>query len=88
MPTILRLMADKTGPRLCANRQQQEALPGLFRQARIDAGLSQVDLARILNKPQSFASKYESGARRRTFWNFEMYAGQWASRWSICAPVR
>jgi Helix-turn-helix len=57
-------MADKTGPRLRANRAQQEALLGLFRQARIDAGLSQVDLARILSKPQSFVSKYESGTRR------------------------
>lgn len=60
----MRLLADKTGPWIRANRQQQEALLALFRQARIDAGLSQVDLARILSKPQSFMSKHESGARR------------------------
>ncbi|MGA2146405.1 MAG: helix-turn-helix transcriptional regulator [Bryobacteraceae bacterium] len=57
-------MAEKTVPRLRANRKQQEALLSLFRQARGDAGLSQVELARILHKPQSFVSKYESGTRR------------------------
>ncbi len=36
----------------------------LFRQARTEAELSQVELARLLRKPQSFVSKYESGARR------------------------
>jgi transcriptional regulator with XRE-family HTH domain len=57
-------MAEKTGPRLRANRKQQEALLLLFREARTAAGLSQVDLARLLRKPQSFVSKYESGTRR------------------------
>jgi|HubBroStandDraft_5_1064220.scaffolds.fasta_scaffold135912_2 transcriptional regulator with XRE-family HTH domain len=57
-------MAEKTGPRLRANRRQLEALLLLFRQARTEAELSQVELARLLRKPQSFVSKYESGARR------------------------
>jgi transcriptional regulator with XRE-family HTH domain len=32
--------------------------------ARIDAGLTQVDVAHLLKKPQSFVSKIESGERR------------------------
>ena len=57
-------MVEKTGPRLRANRKQQEALLALFRRIRAEAGLSQAELARILGKPQSFLSKYESGVRR------------------------
>ncbi len=36
----------------------------LMRDARERAGLSQVELAARLKKPQSFVSKYESGERR------------------------
>lgn len=36
----------------------------LMRDARDRAGLSQVELAARLDKPQSFVSKYESGERR------------------------
>ncbi len=36
----------------------------LMRDARDRAGLSQVELAERLGKPQSFVSKYESGERR------------------------
>jgi len=43
---------------------QQESLRTVLRQVRVDAGLTQVDLARRLGQPQSFVSKYESGERR------------------------
>ncbi len=36
----------------------------LMRDARDKAGLSQVELAARLGRPQSFVSKYESGERR------------------------
>jgi transcriptional regulator with XRE-family HTH domain len=35
-----------------------------LRQARIDAGMTQADVAARLNRPQSFVSKCESGERR------------------------
>ncbi len=43
---------------------QQKRLQTLLRQIRLDAGLTQLDLARRVDKPQSFVSKYESGERR------------------------
>jgi transcriptional regulator with XRE-family HTH domain len=43
---------------------QKEKLQLVLREARIKAGMRQVDLARQLAKPQSFVSKYESGERR------------------------
>jgi transcriptional regulator with XRE-family HTH domain len=42
----------------------QERLQKLLRQIRVDAELSQTELASRLRKPQSFVSKYESGERR------------------------
>ena len=36
----------------------------LLKRARLDAGLTQVDVARHLNQPQSYVSKCESGERR------------------------
>ena len=36
----------------------------MLRQARVDAGLTQVEVAKRLKVPQSFVSKYESGERR------------------------
>jgi DNA-binding transcriptional regulator YiaG len=35
-----------------------------LRQARLDAGLTQAEVAARLNRPQSFVSKCESGERR------------------------
>jgi transcriptional regulator with XRE-family HTH domain len=55
---------EKSGPRLTANRKQQQALLSLLRQLRTDAGLRQVDMAKALGKPQAFVSYYESGVRR------------------------
>jgi transcriptional regulator with XRE-family HTH domain len=42
----------------------QRHLIKLLKQVRLGAGLRQADLAKLLNKPQSFVSKYESGERR------------------------
>ena len=43
---------------------QQERLQNLLRQVRLDARLTQTELAKHLGQPQSFVSKYESGERR------------------------
>ena len=43
---------------------EQHALQEVLRQLRLGAGLRQEDLASLLNEPQSFVSKYESGERR------------------------
>ncbi len=42
----------------------QEQLLSLLRLVRIEAGLTQTDVAQRLKQPQSFVSKYESGERR------------------------
>jgi DNA-binding transcriptional regulator YiaG len=36
----------------------------LLHDARTNAGVTQVELAKLLHRPQSFVSKYESGQRR------------------------
>ena len=36
----------------------------LLRAARVDAGLAQEAVAKRLNRPQSYVSKYEAGERR------------------------
>jgi len=43
---------------------QREKLLALLRQLRIDAGLTQTELASRLRRDQTFVSKYESGERR------------------------
>lgn len=47
-----------------AHRQKYRLFLERLRQARRDAGLTQVDVARELRRPQSFVSKCESGERR------------------------
>ena len=42
----------------------QELLQELLRDARKKAGLTQMEMAAKLDKPQSYVSKYESGERR------------------------
>jgi transcriptional regulator with XRE-family HTH domain len=44
--------------------EQQERLQQLLRTVREEKGLTQVELAAALDKPQSFVSKIESGERR------------------------
>jgi transcriptional regulator with XRE-family HTH domain len=55
---------DRSGPRLRANRKNQDVLLNLLRSIRVEAHLRQVDMAHVLRMPQSFVSKYESGERR------------------------
>lgn len=43
---------------------KQKGLTELLRQVREEAGLRQLDVAKRLDQPQSFVSKYESGERR------------------------
>ncbi len=45
----------------------QAKLQELLRKVRLDAGFRQEDLAKRLQVPQSFVSKYESGERRLDF---------------------
>jgi transcriptional regulator with XRE-family HTH domain len=45
-------------------KQENEALVALIRQIRVEAGLTQVELADALRRPQSFVSKVERGERR------------------------
>jgi transcriptional regulator with XRE-family HTH domain len=43
---------------------EQQRLQALLRQIRVEAGLTQINLAERLEQSQSFVSKYESGERR------------------------
>ena len=48
------------------NKRLEKALM----QARKEAGLTQIDVAKRLKKPQSFVSKYETGERKLTFGDY------------------
>ena len=43
---------------------RHQVLQALLTQGRVAAGLTQVELAARLRRPQSFVSKYEGGERR------------------------
>ena len=47
-----------------ANRPPDDKLRNALIEARHQQGLTQVEVANRLGKPQSFVSKYESGERR------------------------
>jgi|SRR5579863_1255191 transcriptional regulator with XRE-family HTH domain len=55
---------ERRGPLRSADRRRQELLLSLLRAVREERGLHQTDVADALDRPQSFVSKYESGARR------------------------
>ena len=46
------------------SHQRYSAFLVLLRQARLDVGMTQADVARKLGVPQSYVSKCESGVRR------------------------
>lgn len=48
-------------------RDRQKRLQGLLKEARLSAGLRQVDVAEALSKPQSHIAKIESGERKTDF---------------------
>lgn len=50
-------------PRGNSSRDRTRLLD-LLKQIRLDASLTQAQLAKRLSRPQSFVSKYESGERR------------------------
>lgn len=52
------------------HRRQYEIFRAMLVAAREAAGMTQVDVAARLNKPQSFVSKYERGERRLDFTEF------------------
>ena len=45
-----------------------------LKQARTEAGLTQVEVAKSFRKPQSFVAKFESGERRLDFVEVEKLA--------------
>lgn len=46
---------------------RRKALQNILKQARTDACITQQELAALLDRPQSYVSKYESGERRLDF---------------------
>lgn len=47
-----------------SNASQYRRFRQVIVRARTDAGVTQAQLAKVLRRPQSFVSKYESGERR------------------------
>lgn len=59
-----------------------------LRKARVDAGLTQVDVARALGKPQSFVSKCESGERRVDVVELMIFAGLYRKKLDFFVGLR
>ena len=49
-----------------------------LRQARKEAGLTHIEVARLLGRPQSFVSKCESGERRVDVTELAKFAGAYS----------
>jgi len=54
--------------------RQYRAFLQRLKQARLDAGLTQVEVSHRLGRPQSFVSKCESGERRIDFVELQYFA--------------
>ena len=52
------------GPRKSFHSQAYERFLERLLRARVEAGLTQIEVARRLHRPQSYVSKCESGERR------------------------
>jgi transcriptional regulator with XRE-family HTH domain len=61
--------------RTIRNKSQNDRLIKLLRELRLQAGLTQVELANRLNFPQSFVSKYEAGERRLDLFELQEICG-------------
>ena len=60
----------------------------LLRAARRRAGLTQIDVARALNRPQSFVAKCESGERRMDIIELDEFARLYACPIAVFIPRR
>ena len=54
-------------------RQKYELLRSELKKARLSSSLRQIDLAKLLKKPQSYVSKIESGERYLDVIEFTQY---------------
>lgn len=54
---------------------KKNALAGLLRQIRLDAGLTQSQLAASIGQTQSYVSKYENGEQRLDLIELETVCG-------------
>jgi transcriptional regulator with XRE-family HTH domain len=55
--------------------REQERLVAMLRELRERSGLTQVEVAKRLRRPQSFVSRYESGQRRLDLIELEELCG-------------
>lgn len=62
------------------SKHQAKQLANRLRDARLAVGLSQVQAAKGLNKPQSYVSRCESGARRVDIFELEEFARVYNTR--------